>query len=110
MFFSEFNALYRWHSMIPEELNLETGEVPIGDTLWDPSIIAKRGLAGMFNDISSQRSGMIGAQNTWQWLVKHAEEPVIRMCRDCEIASYNDYREMSLNIPASPRLAIVCGS
>ncbi|MGJ8653812.1 MAG: peroxidase family protein [Opitutaceae bacterium] len=90
----EFDLLYRWHSMIPASLDL--GGEPVGsfESLWNPGLIKKTGLAEMFNLTSKQVAGEIGAKNTWEWLVKGAESNMVRMGRDAEAASYNDYCEL----------------
>jgi prostaglandin-endoperoxide synthase 2 len=90
----EFNILYRWHSMIPDELKLGERTVPSIASLWNPNIIVEEGLAQMFIHTSRQAAGRIGAKNTWQFLVDMAEVPTIQMARNAEIATYNDYRAL----------------
>jgi len=90
----EFNILYRWHSMIPDNLTVGGETLPSIDTLWNTQLIINRGLAPMFNDTSKQVAGRIGAKNTWDFLVHMAEAPTVQMGRDAEIATYNDYRAL----------------
>lgn len=92
---TEFMLLYRWHPMIPDAVKIEgIGELKSVETLWNPALLEKRGLAGLFQDATAQHAGEIGPANTWEWLVEHAETPSIEMGRMCELASYNDYREL----------------
>ncbi len=90
----EFNILYRWHSMIPDELKLGDRTVKSEEALWNPNLIVQEGLAQMFNHSSRQVAGRIGAKNTWQFLVEMAEVPTIQMARNAEVSGYNDYREL----------------
>jgi prostaglandin-endoperoxide synthase 2 len=90
----EFNLLYRWHCMIPDELQIGDRRVPSKDSLWNPRLVVDQGLAHMFNCASRQPAGRIGAKNTWSLLVERAEIPTIQMGRDVEVAAYNDYREL----------------
>jgi prostaglandin-endoperoxide synthase 2 len=90
----EFNILYRWHSMIPDELRLGGRSIKSFETLWNTGLIIENGLAQMFNDTSAQAAGRIGPRNTWEHLAKMADAPTIRMGRTVQLATYNDYREM----------------
>ncbi|MEP6822507.1 MAG: peroxidase family protein, partial [Chthoniobacterales bacterium] len=90
----EFNLLYRWHSMIPNELRLGEQTISSYDALWNPNLLVSNGLAPMFNYASRQPAGRIGAKNTWEHLVEMAEVPTVQMAREAEVASYNDYRAL----------------
>jgi prostaglandin-endoperoxide synthase 2 len=90
----EFNLLYRWHSMIPAQLNLGDEKPKSLESLWNPALIKRIGLAPMFHHTSMQPAGEIGARNTWEWLVKMAEAPAIQMARDAQVGTYNDYRRL----------------
>ena len=90
----EFNLLYRWHSMIPDALQLGDRTAPSLLSLWNPQMIVETGLAQMFNYTSAQPAGRIGAKNTWSFLVDMAELPAVQMGRDAEVASYNEYRAL----------------
>ena len=90
---TEFQLLYRWHPMIPDQLVLGSRTISSEDSLWNPSLLVEEGLTRMFQYAAQQPAGEIGSRNTWQWLVEHAEVPSIKMGRLCRLARYNDYRE-----------------
>ena len=92
---TEFQLLYRWHPMIPDELNLG-GEQPLDSdrSLWNPGLIVQHGLADMFQYAADQPAGDIGPRNTWKWLIDNSEVPSIKMGRLCGLRGYNDYREL----------------
>jgi prostaglandin-endoperoxide synthase 2 len=90
---TEFQLLYRWHPMIPDQLRFGDRNVDSFQTLWNPSLLVEEGLARMFQYASDQPAGEIGPQNTWHWLIDNAEVPSIKMGRHCKLARYNDYRE-----------------
>ena len=90
---TEFQLLYRWHPMIPDQLVLGSRTISSEDSLWNPSLLVEEGLTRMFQYAARQPAGEIGSRNTWQWLVEHAEVPSIKMGRLCRLARYNDYRE-----------------
>lgn len=91
---TEFQLLYRWHSLIPDALEFGKRTVPSEESIWNPGLIVEEGLAGMFQYASNQPAGEIGARNTWKWLIDQAEIPSIKMGRICRLARYNDYREL----------------
>ena len=91
---TEFQLLYRWHPMVPDKLVLGRREIDSFDSLWNPSLLVEEGLAKMFQYASDQPAGEIGPQNTWHWLIDNAEVPSIKMGRLCQLARYNDYREL----------------
>lgn len=91
---TEFQLLYRWHSMIPDRLTLGNDAIPTRESLWNPGLLVQHGLANMFQYASDQTSGEIGAKNTWKWLVEMTDIPSIKMGRLCEIKPYNEYRAL----------------
>jgi prostaglandin-endoperoxide synthase 2 len=90
---AEFNLLYRWHGLIPSSLVLDGQEVPIEQTMFNTSYITSRGVGAVMQDSSRQRAGRIGLFNTTAAL-HEAEVASVQMCRDLQLASYNDYREV----------------
>jgi prostaglandin-endoperoxide synthase 2 len=91
---TEFQLLYRWHSMIPDELALGSRTIRSSDSLWNPGLLIDVGLASMFQYASNQPAGEIGSKNTWEWLIDNADVPSIQMGRISRLAPYNDYREL----------------
>jgi prostaglandin-endoperoxide synthase 2 len=87
----EFNMLYRWHSLIPDEI--EWGERTYDVKHWflDNRALLESGLALAFDASSRQAAGEIMLGNTHESLL-HTEERAIAQGRKNRLASYNDYR------------------
>jgi len=90
---SEFNLLYRWHSLIPSTLTVGEQRTDLETTLFNPRLAVQHGLGRLFEDASLQRAGRVGLFNTDAHLVR-AERATIAKARALRIASYNDYREL----------------
>lgn len=88
----EFNLLYRWHSMIPGNLEVGDASVPVEQFVFDNSHLTKIGLGAAMQSASSQRATRIGLTNTPDFLL-HVEIASIAQGRKHRLASYNDYRE-----------------
>jgi prostaglandin-endoperoxide synthase 2 len=87
----EFNLLYRWHGLIPSTLH--AGEhLTVWETVFNPALVPRHGLARLFQDASEQRAGRVGLLNTDKVLLP-VEEASVREGRAVQLASYNDYRE-----------------
>lgn len=91
---TEFQLLYRWHAMIPDQLVLGARTITSLESLWNPGLLIEEGLGSMFKYASDQAAGEIGPQNTWQWLIDNAEVPSMKMGRIARLAPYNDYRAL----------------
>ena len=91
---TEFQLLYRWHSLVPDTYSIGGKEVPIAKTLFTTTPVVENGLGRMFEDASLQPAGQVGLTNTppelWQ-----VERLSIQQGRVVELASYNDYRELA---------------
>lgn len=89
---SEFNLLYRWHSLIPSALTVGGRQRTIDETAFNPALVVEHGLGRLFEEASTQPAGRIGLFNTAPYLLG-AEASSIKKGRDVALASYNDYRE-----------------
>jgi prostaglandin-endoperoxide synthase 2 len=89
----EFTLLYRWHMLIPSAVALDGKNLPTPATMWNTTLITSRGLGAVFQDASLQPAGRVGLFNTPPFL-RDPEMKSVRMCRDLQLASYNDYRAM----------------
>ncbi len=88
----EFDLLYRWHPLMPDSIDVVTGETrTVKGLLWDTGPLRKHPLANLISSASNQRCMEIGLFNTPQYL-RQAEADSIRMARDADLAGYNDYR------------------
>ena len=98
----EFNLLYRWHGLIPTELNVAGTAEPIWRTVFNPKLVVEHGLARLFDDASRQRAGRIGLRNTAPAL-REVEHNSVLQGRAVQLAPYNDYRELT-GYPARHRV------
>lgn len=89
---SEFNLLYRWHSLIPSGLTVGGRERTIEETAFNPGLVVEHGLGRLVEEASGQPAGRVGLFNTAPYLLG-AEANSIRKGRAVALASYNDYRE-----------------
>ena len=56
----EFNLLYRWHGLIPSTLHTGGEDLKLWDTVFNPELVPRHGLARLFEDASIQRAGRVG--------------------------------------------------
>lgn len=89
---SEFNLLYRWHSLIPSELRVGGRKRTIEETAFNPAFVVEHGLGRLIEEAAGQPAGRVGLFNTAPYLLD-AEASSIRKGRAVALASYNDYRE-----------------
>ena len=89
---SEFNLLYRWHSLIPSSLTVGGRQRTIEQTAFNPALVVEHGLGRLFEEAASQPAGRVGLFNTDPYLLG-AEASSIRKGRAVALAPYNDYRE-----------------
>ncbi|MFN6570259.1 peroxidase family protein [Dendronalium sp. ChiSLP03b] len=90
----EFDFVYRWHSAIPETFNYNGKQTHIATTLWNNKMLIDQGLGALMEETCSQPGTKIGLFNTPDILVELTELPSIRLGRQLQLASYNDYREL----------------
>ena len=102
----EFSFVYRWHSAIPEKITYQGEKISLGSTLWNNQMLIDCGLGPLMEETCSQPGSLIGLFNTPDFPVKktddglltfidYTELATIKLGRQAQLASYNDYREMS---------------
>jgi len=91
---TEFQLLYRWHSLVPVSYHIGGRDYEIPQTMFNTEIVTSNGLGRMFEDSSRQPAGQVGLGNTPPELW-HVEALSIRQGRVVQLASYNDYRELA---------------
>ena len=90
----EFNLLYRWHSLIPDELQVGDELLPLEKTTFrTKDFFRHHGLANLIDAASRQRAGRVGLRNTPDMLLYMAERPSIEAGRKVRLRGYNAYRE-----------------
>lgn len=90
----EFDFVYRWHSAIPETFIYDGKQTNIAASLWNNKMFIDQGLGALMEETCSQPGTKIGLFNTPDILVELTELPSIRLGRQLQLASYNDYREL----------------
>ena len=90
----EFDLLYRWHSLIPREIELGTQRLTPEASLMGNDVLTGMGLAAYMRASSEQRAGKITIANTDPFLVNGAERASIEQGRYALLRPYNDYREL----------------
>lgn len=90
---AEFSLLYRWHSLIPDEMSWGGTRYPVGSLFMDNRPLLQVGLGGAFAELSSQPTGQLGPINTTQALIP-IEEFAIKQGRINRIAPYTHYLKL----------------
>lgn len=95
---TEFSLLYRWHSLIPDEIEWYGIMRPVGDTFMDNRQLLKGGLLQGFVDLSAQSAAALGAFNTADSLIEIETRGIVqgRHCRLAPYAAYRDYAGLSV--------------
>lgn len=88
---AEFSLLYRWHSLMPDEIAWPTGPIALGAFLLDNRPLTAVGLAEAFKAAAGQPTAELGAFNTGAALLG-VEWLAIKQGRDNRLAGYNAYR------------------
>lgn len=87
----EFNLLYRWHSMVPENIKITTN-YPHEKYRFNNALFETKGFDAVITALSQQAAGKICLQNTPDFLIR-AEQASLQMARDFKLQSYNQYRK-----------------
>jgi prostaglandin-endoperoxide synthase 2 len=96
---AEFSLLYRWHSLMPDNIVWSGKPVPVGDTFFNNSLLIDSGLARAMTDLSSQKAARLGPFNTADAL-HPIEQNSINQGRVCDLAPYVGYRSyVSATVP-----------
>ena len=91
----EFNLLYRWHSLIPDQLDIGAdAPAKTEHTMYRAkTLLSQTGLETLIDRASRQPAGKVGLHNTSEFLVERAELPSIEAGRAVNLRGYRDYRE-----------------
>lgn len=95
---TEFNLLYRWHSLIPGTVRVGGRRHAFSELLWDTRPVTTHGLARLFDEASRQPCSIISLLNTDESMLP-VEAQSVRVGREAQLASYNAYRR-SCGYPA----------
>jgi Animal haem peroxidase len=89
----EFDMLYRWHALVPDQITAGGVRDDYAKLLWKTKILIDNGVAFLVNEASHQPCTEIGLFNTADFLITTVEQPTIEMGRKANLAGYNDYRQ-----------------
>lgn len=87
----EFDLLYRWHSLTPDDFNTPAGRVEYKDYMYNNPMLTDHGIGKAFAALSAQKAGQIGLGNTPYFLYP-IEKMNIGYARTFRLRSYNEYR------------------
>ena len=90
----EFSLVYRWHSALPGKFMHNGEQIDMRQSLWNNQMVIDKGLGELFEEASSQPASRIGLFNTPDFLLP-VELMSIALCREAQLPSYNDYRELA---------------
>ncbi len=88
---AEFSLLYRWHSLIPENMTWAGQSLHGAKLRLNNQVLLNGGLASAFVDVSSNSATALGLRNTATFLVD-IEALAIEQARTNGLAGYNAYR------------------
>ena len=105
----EFNLLYRWHSMIPDEMIVGTDRLGPDEFRFNPGYVEKKGLLPMIEALSTQTAGRLALRNVPDFMLERVRtsfedengDPIeispvegsIKTARRAGLKALNDYRE-----------------
>ena len=94
---AEFNLLYRWHALVPDEFALEGNVLAETDFRFNNQLLESKGIAPILAAASAQAAGRICLRNTPSFLLD-ADEATLGKSRDWKLQPYNAYRS-SFGLP-----------
>ena len=87
----EFNLLYRWHSLVPDEVRLGGRTFSWREYRFNNAPIAEFGIERLISDASRQPAGRMSLYNTPGFL-EVAEVASLELARQFDVAPFNAYR------------------
>jgi prostaglandin-endoperoxide synthase 2 len=98
---AEFSILYRWHSLVPNEMVMDGKAIPLRQTLFNNGLLTKRKLKDAFEDFSAQRATSFGPFNTADDLMMRERQAILNS-REAKVRYYGDYVDyLGLHRPKS---------
>ena len=98
----EFNLLYRWHSMVPEKIQVDEQQFGLDEFRSNTPLVTEVGLASLITAASQQKVGRIGLYNTPDFFfqsfplgsdTRSIMERTVAMAREAKLRPFNDYLE-----------------
>ena len=88
---AEFNILYRWHALVPDEFVLHGHALPEATFRFNNALLEDEGIAPVLAAAAAQRAGRIGLRNTPGFLIE-ADKATFNKSRSWRLQPYNAYR------------------
>lgn len=99
----EFNLLYRWHSMVPEEFVVGDETFSLDEFRSNTPLVTEYGIGPLITAATKQRAGRIGLYNTPNFFFdptlpigedkRSIMERTVDIGRQAKLLPFNDYRE-----------------
>ncbi|XP_052223154.1 prostaglandin G/H synthase 2-like isoform X2 [Dreissena polymorpha] len=89
---AEFNHMYHWHPLMPEEFNISGTTYGVKDFLFRPDIVIKHGMRNFVDGMVHQRAGAFTHHNHNQYTL-HVAKETIEHGRTLRYQSFNQYRK-----------------
>ena len=102
----EFNLLYRWHSLIPDNLKVDARSYTVNEFRNNPSAVIEHGITKILSEASKQKAGKIGLMNTPSMFFvplpmvendtitnSSIQYRTVKMARDANLQPFNAYRK-----------------
>jgi prostaglandin-endoperoxide synthase 2 len=103
----EFNLLYRWHSLVPENLVWGDAAIAMASVCFDNGPALRDGMGAVLESASRTRAWQMGLFNT-SAMLEPVELASIGQGRTNQLASYNDYRAV-MKYPRVTRFEQISG-
>ncbi|XP_050414504.1 prostaglandin G/H synthase 2 [Patella vulgata] len=88
----EFNHLYHWHPLMPDEFNISGTVYPIKDFVFQSDLVIKHGMKSFVDSFSKQRAGMMSHHNHC-YMTLSVVRDTIKHGRELRLQSLNRYRQ-----------------
>lgn len=88
----EFNHLYHWHPLMPDEINISGTMYNLKEFMFHPELVVKHGMRNFVDSLSKQRAGLFGPRNHGPVTIPVVTE-LIKHGRTLRLQSFNQYRK-----------------
>ncbi|XP_063423771.1 prostaglandin G/H synthase 2-like [Mytilus trossulus] len=88
----EFNHLYHWHPLMPDDFTIGGVNYTMKDFLVNPKLVIKHGMATFVDSLSKQNAGAFTVRNHGKYTVNVVKE-LIKHGRTLRLQPLNNYRK-----------------
>jgi prostaglandin-endoperoxide synthase 2 len=89
---AEFDLLYRWHSLTPDQVTVQGQSLTYLQFMYDNALLERVGVEAVLAGAAQQPAGRVGLGNTPSFL-QPFDLAALEKSRAWRLRSYNDYRE-----------------